>query len=120
MRLTSTLLASSALAVCALFASASMGQSGRAEAAGCRAQTFHDERAEGGVCCFTDHFHSGASSGMSSKARATTEAVKAWQDFVWFEYGGAYSHWGIAHSKSVSCSNGNGWSCSVEARACHR
>jgi hypothetical protein len=89
--------------------------------AACHPETFHDERAEGGVCCFSDHYHSGTSAGEASRARATTEAIKSWEDFVWFEYGGDYSRWSLAHSKSVSCSQaGGGWGCSVEARACHR
>ena len=114
-----TLLVVPALAVCALIGSSTAGPGSSAQARGCHEYTFHDERAEGGVCCFTDHFHSGTSSGQSSRARATVEAIKSWEDFVYFEYGRGYDHWSLAHSKSMSCSNGNGWSCDAEARACH-
>jgi len=120
MRNLGALLAVPVLAVGALVATASLSHGGRAEAAGCNAYTIHDERREGGVCCFPDHFHSGVSSSESSRGRAVAEAVKAWEDFTWFEYGGAYGHWSLAHSKSVSCSNSGGWKCTVEARPCHR
>lgn len=120
MKILSALLAVPALAVFALVGSATLPHGGRAEAASCNPLTFHDERYEGGVCCFTDHFHSGTGAGETSRAKAVSTAISAWEDFVWLEYGSAYQRWSIAHSKSVSCSNSNGWSCTVEARACHR
>jgi hypothetical protein len=91
-----------------------------AVASSCDAETFHDESREGGVCCFSDHFHYGSSGpGFSSRAKAVSAAVGAWSDFVYLEYGGDYDHWGLAHSKSVNCSNSGGWSCDVSARPCH-
>ncbi len=122
MRLISSLLAVTALAAAALMLNVPEGHAKKrtsAPARSCNALTFHDEQREGGVCCFTDHFHSGASSGQATKAKAMAEAVRSWQDFVSFEYGSAYSSWNRAHSKSADCSNGNGWSCSIEARPCH-
>ena len=119
MRFQLSLLAVPALAVLTLVGSPAVLPGSQAQAA-CHPQTFHDERQEGGVCCFPDHFHSGASSGAATKAKATIEAVRAWEDFVYFEYGNSYDHWSMARSKSVSCSTSNGWSCTVEARACHR
>ena len=118
MRIHLSLLSVPALAAFALIGSPAVIPGSQAHAA-CRAQTFHDERAEGGACCFTEHSHAGSGSG-GSRAQATSSAIRAWEDFVYFEYGGSYDRWSVAHSKSVSCSNGNGWSCSVEARPCHR
>ena len=119
MRISLSLLSVPAVALLTLAGSPSVLPGTAAHAAGCRAQTFHDERREGGACCFTDHFHSGSGTG-SSRAQATSSAVRAWEDFVNFEYGGSYDSWSMAHGKSVSCSNGNGWSCSADARPCHR
>ena len=119
MRLMHSVVTLPLLAAGALLALSLSGTGGQAQAA-CHPQTFHDERAESGVCCFTDHFHTGSSSGVASRAKAVTDAVRAWEDFVYFEYGGSYDHWSMAHGKSVSCSSSNGWSCTVEARACHR
>ena len=118
MRIQLSLLSVSALAAFALIGSPAVLPGSQAQAA-CHAQTFHDERAEGGACCFSDHFHSGSGTG-GSRAQATVSAVRAWEDFVYFEYGASYDRWTMAHSKSLSCANGAGWSCTVEARACHR
>ena len=114
-----SLLTLPALAFGALLGLSLTGPGGQAQAA-CHPQTFHDERAEGGVCCFTEHSHSGVSAGETTKARAVSNAIRAWEDFVYFEYGGAYDRWSIAHSKSVSCSSSGGWSCTAAARACHQ
>lgn len=88
-------------------------------AAACNPGTFHDERREGGVCCFTDHYHSAVGAGETSKAKALSAAISSWKDFVWLEYGLAYTNWSIAHGKSVVCTSTNGWTCTIEARACH-
>ena len=120
MRSLSKILVVPAFAVCALVASALMSHGGRAEAA-CHPETFHDEQAEGGVCCFPEHSHTGTSMNQESRAGAISVAVQGWEDFVWFEYGSDYDHWSLAHSKSTECTNGSGgWSCTVHARPCHR
>jgi hypothetical protein len=66
-----------------------------------------------------DHFHFGAGSG-SSKAAALADAATNWAGLVDWEYGHAFSRFSMAHSKKISCSGGNGWSCTVEARPCRR
>ena len=120
MRRLGTILAVPAFAVCALVASALLPHGGRAEAA-CHPETFHDETAEGGVCCFSEHFHEGIANNGTSRSDALQTAITGWEDFTWFEYGNDYGHWSLAHSKSVSCTGGNGsWNCVVRARACHR
>ena len=113
------LLAVPALAAGLLTGSVTAPKGSQAVASSCNALTFHDERREGGVCCFTEHTHSAVGAGENSRAKALTEAVKAWEDFTWFEYGSPYERWSIAHSKSVSCTTGAGWTCTVVARACH-
>lgn len=83
----------------------------------------HEQRRERGVVCFTDHYHYGSSSGLSSKGTAESVAIKSWADFVDFEYGPAWARWGISGSKSVKCSRagiGGPWSCDVSARPCRR
>jgi hypothetical protein len=91
-----------------------------ARAAGCYAETFHDERHEGSVCCFVDHFHYGESGpGYGSRGRALQAAIDSWADFVDLEYGSYYSHWSLAHAKAEDCNNSGGWSCQVSARPCH-
>jgi hypothetical protein len=120
MRLTSSLLAVSALAACALFAGPSLDTGSRAEAASsCNSGTWRETQREGGACCMPDHYHYSTGTG-SSKAAAMADAVANWAGLVVFEYGNAYGHFGMAHSKSVSCSSSSGWSCSVEARPCRR
>ena len=66
-----------------------------------------------------DHFHSGAGSG-GSKAAALRDAEANWAGLVDLEYGSAFRHFSLSHSKTVSCSQSGGWSCSVESRPCRR
>ena len=121
MRITSSLLAVSALAACAFFASGTIGQGSRAKAAdSCgNSGTWRETKREGGECCMPEHTHYGAGHG-ATKAAALASAADNWADLVDFEYGSAFSHFGLAHGKSVSCSNGSGWTCNVEARPCRR
>jgi hypothetical protein len=119
MRSLSKILAVPAFAVCALVASALMPHGGRAEAA-CHPETFHDEQAEGGVCCFPEHYHTGTSTSQNTRAEAVNVAIESWEDFVWIEYGADYAHYSLAHSKSMDCSSSGGWACTIHARPCHR
>ena len=121
MRLTSSLLAVSALAACALFAGASVDKSSSASAASSCAisGTWRETQLEGGACCMPDHFHSGVGSG-SSKGAALANAAENRAGLVDFEYGSAFRHFSLAHSKTINCSTGGGWTCTVEARPCRR
>ena len=121
MRLISSLLALSALSAVALFAGPSLDKGSQAQAANsCSVSgTWRETQREGGACCMPDHYHSGAGSGRS-KSAAMADAVANWAGLVDLEYGRAFSHFGLSHSKSVSCSQGGGWSCSVESRPCRR
>ena len=78
----------------------------------------HDKVRTGGKLCFSDHSHSGSSAGHSSRKSAEREAIRSWQDFTAWEYGGSWASYNMAAGKSMSCSGGGTWSCSVEARPC--
>jgi len=121
MRLTSSLLAVSALAVCALFAGASLDKGGRAHAASSCSDsgTWRETHSEGGLCCMPEHSHTGSGSG-ATKGAALASAAENWAGLVDLEYGSAFRHFSLAHGKSISCSNTGGWSCYVEARPCRR
>jgi hypothetical protein len=67
--------------------------------------------------CMLDHFHDGSGSG-ATRSQAERAAIRAWTDFTAWEYGSHWGRYGLAVSKSMSCSGGGGWSCSVSARPC--
>jgi hypothetical protein len=72
----------------------------------------------GGRVCMADHFHDGSGSGPT-RAHAQRAAVRAWQDFTAWEYGGRWGSFGNAVSRSTRCSGARGdVSCSVSARPC--
>jgi hypothetical protein len=121
MRLFSSLLAVSALAAVALCAGAPLDKGSQAQAANSCSDsgTWRETAREGGLCCMPDHFHSGTGSG-GTKAAALANAAANWAGLVVFEYGSAFGRFSMAHAKSISCSNGGGWSCTVEARPCRR
>lgn len=121
MRLTSSLLALSALAALALFAGPLLDTGSQAHAAdSCAVSgTWRETKREGSSCCMPEHFHSGAGSG-GSKAAALKDAVANWAGLVDFEYGSAFRSFSLSRSKSVSCSQSGGWNCSVESRPCRR
>ena len=74
----------------------------------------------GGKTCMADHFHDGSGSG-ATRGHAQAAAVRAWQDFTAWEYGGRWGSYGNAISRSVRCSGVRGnVSCSVSARPCRR
>jgi hypothetical protein len=74
----------------------------------------------GGKTCMADHFHDGSGRGPT-RGLAQTAAVRAWQDFTAWEYGGRWGSYGNAISRSVRCSGVRGnVSCSVSARPCRR
>ena len=82
--------------------------------------SLHDWIRIGGKTCMADHFHDGSGSG-ATRGHAQAAAVRAWQDFTAWEYGGRWGSYGNAVSKSVSCSGVRGnISCSVSARPCRR
>ena len=79
----------------------------------------HDKVRVGGKLCFSDHSHSGNSSGERSRKAAETAAIRNWQDFTAWEYGRAWGSYGLAVGKSMQCSgSGASWGCSLEARPC--
>ena len=74
----------------------------------------------GGKTCMAYHFHDG-SGGGTTRGHAQRAAVRAWQDFTAWEYGGRWGSYGNAVNKSVSCSGVRGnINCSVSARPCRR
>jgi len=82
--------------------------------------SLHDWVRIGGKTCMADHFHDGSGSG-ATRGHAQAAAVRAWQDFTAWEYGGRWGSYGYAVSRSVSCSGVRGnVSCSVSARPCRR
>lgn len=82
------------------------------------AQALHQLRKVGGRTCLVDHYHSGSGSGPSKPA-ALRAAISAWSGFTAWEYGSSWGRYGIAISKSESCSrSGGGWSCDISAIAC--
>lgn len=80
--------------------------------------SMHSKVRVGGKLCFADHSHSGSSSGQRSRKAAELEAIRSWQDFTAWEYGRTWGSYSLAVGKSMSCSAGGSWSCSVEARPC--
>ncbi len=72
----------------------------------------------GSKLCFADHSHSGFSSGERSRKAAEIVAIRNWQDFTAAEYGGAWASFNMAVGKSMNCSGGGSWGCSLEARPC--
>jgi len=82
--------------------------------------SLHDWVRIGGKTCMADHFHDGSGSG-ATRGIAQAAAVRAWQDFTAWEYGGRWGSYGNAISRSVRCSGVRGnVSCSVSARPCRR
>ena len=82
--------------------------------------SLHDWIRIGGKTCMADHFHDGSGSGPT-RGLAQAAAVRAWQDFTAWEYGGRWGSYGYAISRSVRCSGVRGnVSCSVSARPCRR
>ena len=82
--------------------------------------SLHDWVRIGGKTCMADHFHDGSGSGPT-RGLAQAAAVRAWQDFTEWEYGGRWGSYGNAISRSVRCSGVRGYvSCSVSARPCRR
>ncbi len=97
-------------------AAAAMMWGGSASAQGL--EFLHSQRVEGGRVCFTDHFHSGSSSGQATRMAAERAAIAGWSSFTAWEYGGHWASWQIAASRGVNCSQSSGWSCQIEARPC--
>ena len=85
-------------------------------------QTLHDEQRVGKLSCMVDHYHFGSSKGQASRKAAEADAAASWENFVDFEYGGAYASWKASQGKSVDCANdGSGlWGCTVSSRPCRR
>lgn len=82
--------------------------------------SMHDQARRGGRLCFTDHTHSGSSSGARSRSAAMAAAISSWREFTAFEYGSTWASYSRAIAKVASCSNssGGGWGCTIEARPC--
>jgi hypothetical protein len=82
--------------------------------------SLHDWVRIGGKTCMADHFHDGSGS-AATRGLAQAAAVRAWQDFTAWEYGGRWGSYGNAISRSVRCAGVRGnVSCSVSARPCRR
>ena len=76
---------------------------------------------KGPKVCMADHFHDGNSAGQPSKKAAEVAAIRSWQEFTAWEYGGAWGSFQLAESRGVSCSgSGNSWSCNATGRPCRR
>jgi hypothetical protein len=68
--------------------------------------------------CLQDHYHDGSGSG-ATRSQAQREAARAWVDFTAWEYGSSWASYGLAISKSMSCSGGPGHvTCSTQAIPC--
>ncbi len=80
----------------------------------------HTQVRVGNKICFLDHYHNGSSSGRKSRKEAEAAAISDWASFTSWEYGSAWGQFGLAESKSISCSNVGGWGCQLEARPCRR
>lgn len=83
--------------------------------------SMHDMKHETGRrVCMTDHFHDGSGSGQTRK-EAEAAAQKSWIEFTAFEYGGVWSHYNLAESKSSDCREAaKKWTCAISARPCKR
>lgn len=78
----------------------------------------HTLRKEGGKTCFADHVHSGSGDGLTKDA-ARAAGVRAWADFVDFEYGSNWARFSKASGVSVRYTKAEkGWTAWVEARPC--
>ena len=78
----------------------------------------HDKVRIGGKLCFRGHSHAGNSSGHASRKAAEVEAIRNWQDFTAFEYGNAWASYRLAAGKSMHCSGGGSWGCTIDATPC--
>ncbi len=78
----------------------------------------HEKVRVGGKSCFSDHTHSASSAGHASRKAAELAAIRSWQDFTAWEYGGTWASYAQAAGKSMNCSGGGSWACSVDARPC--
>ena len=72
----------------------------------------------GGKLCFADHSHAGNSAGHNSRKSAEAAAIRNWQDFTAWEYGLAWGSYSMAAGKSMQCSGGGSWGCTIDARPC--
>lgn len=78
----------------------------------------HSKVRVGSKLCFADHSHAGFSSGERSRKAAEIAAIRNWQGFTAMEYGSAWGSYNLAVGKSMQCSGGGSWSCSIDARPC--
>ena len=93
----------------------------RAEAVDSALVGLHALKRSGAKLCMADHYHDGNSNGQPSKKAAEVAAIRSWQDFTAWEYGGAWGNFAMAESRTVSCSGGGtSWGCSVSGRPCRR
>lgn len=78
----------------------------------------HDQRAEGGRWCMSDHTHVGSGSGATRQA-AEREAASSYSSFTALEYGNQWGSWRLAAGRTTNCSQTAGsWSCNIEGRPC--
>ena len=89
-----------------------------ADSASAQMSDLHDKVRVGGKLCFSDHSHSSSSAGHASRKAAEMAAIRSWQDFTAWEYGGTWASYSRAVGKSMSCSGGGSWGCNIEARPC--
>ena len=80
----------------------------------------HDKVRVGNKICMADHFHTGSSAGQPSRRQAESAAIADWAGFTAWEYGNNWANFGMAESKTMTCQQAGGWSCSADARACRR
>jgi hypothetical protein len=79
----------------------------------------HAQKRVGKKICMVDHFHNGASSGEPSRKAAEAAAIRSWEGFTTWEYGGSWGSFKLAEGKSMNCGPAaGGWSCDTSARPC--
>ena len=70
----------------------------------------HDQKIHDGKVCFSQHTHYAAGSSLK-------EAIRRWEGFTAWEYGGAWGRWQNAWAKTVSCAKNR---CEITGRPCRR
>lgn len=106
-----TLLAAAAAGMCVCAQTAMADDTGLAG--------MHSWMKVGRKTCFTDHTHTGNSSGHRTQRQALKAAIEDWQGFTAFEYGTDWAYFRRANARMKSCSkDSQGWGCTVEGRPC--
>ncbi len=83
-------------------------------------ENIHPLSRRGNRLCMVGHFHFGADSSNTSKARALENAKRKWAVFVTMEYGTAWGRFDRAIARKARCSGDrkSGFYCKVKASPC--